>query len=709
MYTPGNVMALELHQTQYEQHLSNPLLDYKRLIPFDQIEPDHFLPAFNAMEDELLPQIEVLEGIENPTWESVIVPLEEIEEKIHRVVGPMAHLKLVKDSPALREAWSTVEPRINQLELRIKQSRPLFEAFETLRTSEVWNAYSSAQKRIIELRLLEARLKGIHLEGTDLDTFNAYIFRLSELQSSYVSNMIDATKETSFIITNKKELEGIPFSTLKFISESYSTTRLEEDPLSTAQEGPWKLSLTPHVYLTILRHCKCRKTRELLYREQIRKASDGDIDNTPNLMEQLQVRKGLANLLDYENFAELSLASKMAPNVETVNNFLEKLRESSWISGREDLLDVQLFAARAGFKEPFMPWDYAFWTERLREERYHLSEEEMKPYFQLPKVLKGLFDLCQKLFGITIVKPEIQPPVWHKDISYYLIYDNNGEQISSFYFDPFTRSSTKRGGAWTETCLNRTMLNGELQLPIAYIVCNSAPPIGEAPALLTFRELETLFHEFGHALQHMLTKINYGSISGTNGIEWDAIEMASKFMENWCYHKPTLRQITAHYKSGEPLPEVLIEKILSARNFNAGSNMLAQLKYSMCDISLHSDYDPHGIFTPFDVWYEKCLTTSHLPCLEEDRFLCSFHHIFGGNSYAAGYYSYKWAEVLSADAFEAFVEAGEDDWSALHAVGEKFKTTFLELGGSVHPMEVFESFRGRAPTIDALLNQSGLR
>ncbi|MCB1110289.1 MAG: M3 family metallopeptidase [Chlamydiia bacterium] len=702
-------MTVELHQAIHEQQVANPLLNYKRLIPFDQIEPDHFLPAIEALEAELSPQIEALECLENPTWESLMEPLEDLEEKIHRVVGPMAHLKLVKDSPSLREAWSNVEPTINCLELRIKQSRPLFKAFELLRRSEEWNSYSSAQKRILELRLLEARLKGVHLDVEDLQVFNELILRLNKLQSLYVSNMLDATKASSFIIDHPKNLEGLPFSILKFTSESYNTTKKEEDPTSTPQEGPWKLSLTPHVYLSVLRHCKCRDTRELLYREQIKKASEGESNNIPNLQEQLQIRKRIANLLGYAHFAELSLASKMAPNVETVGEFLEKLRDSSWISGREDLLDIQLYAARKGFKEPFMPWDYSFWSERLKEDRYHLSEEELKPYFQLPRVLKGLFDLCQKLFGVTIVKPEVQPPVWHKDITYYLIYDEGGEQIASFYFDPFTRPQSKRGGAWTETCLNRTMLNGSLQLPIAYVVCNSTPPIGEAPALLTFRELETLFHEFGHALQHMLTKIDYGSISGTNGVEWDAIEIVSKFMENWCYHKPTLRQITAHFKTGDPLPEVLIEKILSARNFNAGTNMLAQLKYSMCDLSLHSNYDPNGIYTPFDVWYEKCLTTSHLPCLQEDRFLCSFHHIFGGNAYAAGYYSYKWAEVLSADAFSAFTETQSEDWASLREIGKRFKTTFLELGGSVHPLEVFELFRGRPPTIEALLNQSGLK
>ena len=701
-------MMIDTYQVAVQEETGNPLLHYKRLIPFDKIEPDHFFPAVQALIEEVLPQLEVLESIENPSWETLAMPLEEIEEKIHRVVGPIRHLKLVNDSPWLREEWNRVEPLINRLNLRIKQSRPLFESFKAMHDGEEWSLFSQAQKRAIKLRLRNANLSGINLPQESLESLNASIYRESVLQSQYVSNMRDATKNYSLVIKDKKQLEGVSPSILKFTSESYNLTRVEGAPLSTPKEGPWKITLSNPIYLSILRHCKNREMRELIFRAQMKKASSGIFDNSENIQEQLQIRKNRAHLLGFKTFAEVSLATKMASNVETVNRFLERLRDASWITGREDLLEVQLFAAKAGFREPFMPWDFRYWSERLKEERYHLSEEEIKPYFQLPKVLRGLFDLCHKLFGITIVKPEVQPPTWDPHVTYYLIYDESGEQLSSFYLDPFSRPQLKRGGAWTDTCLNRTYLDGKLQLPIAYIVCNSTPPIGEAPPLLTFRELETLFHEFGHALQHMVTKINIGTVSGTNGIEWDAIEMVSKFMENWCYHKPTLRQITSHYRTGEPLPEVLIDKLISARTYNSGFDMLSQLKYSLCDITLHHDYDPYSSLTPFDVWFETCLNTSHLPCLEEDRFLCSFHHIFGGNSYAAGYYSYKWAEVLSADAFQAFMEV-QDDWQSLKTVGTKFKKTFLELGGSRHPMEVFEVFRGRAPIIEPFLKQSGFK
>lgn len=700
-------MITDTYQVAVQEEIGNPLLQYKRLIPFDKIDPDHFYPAVHALISDVLPQIESLEEITNPTWETVGIPLEEIEEKIHRVVGPIRHLKLVRDSPWLREEWSRVEPLINKLDLRIKQSRSLFKAFKGIEEGREWNGYSPAQKRAIKLRLHRAKLKGIDLPADDLRDLNDLIYRQIKLQSQYVSNMRDATKSYSLVVTDKKQLQGVSPSILKFTSESYNLTRSENDLLSTPQEGPWKITLSSPIYSAILRHCKNRGMRELIYQAQMQKASSGVYDNTANIQQQLQIRKSQANLLGYKTFAELSLASKMAPNVETVQCFLEKLRGSSWMAGRKDLLEVQLFAAKAGFREPFMPWDYTYWSERLKEDRYHLSEEEIKPYFQLPKILQGLFNLCHKLFGVTIVKPEIQPPTWDPHVTYYLIYDESGEQLSSFYLDPFSRPQSKRGGAWTDTCLNRTLIDGELQLPIAYIVCNSTPPIGKAPPLLTFRELETLFHEFGHALQHMLTKIAIGSVSGTNGIEWDGIEMASKFMENWCYHKPTLRQITSHYQSGKPLPEIVMDQLISARTYNSGFNMLSQLKYSLCDLAIHHDYDPYSTITPFDVWFENSLTTSHLPCLYEDRFLCSFHHIFGGNAYAAGYYSYKWAEVLSADVFQAFMEVGED-WSSLKEVGAKFKETFLELGGSRHPMEVFEMFRGRPSTLEPLLKQFGL-
>ncbi|MCP5506041.1 MAG: M3 family metallopeptidase [Chlamydiales bacterium] len=701
-------MIVDSYHTISQEEVANPLLHYKRLIPFDIIEPDHFFPALDSLIQTLLPEIEALETLTSPTWDTLILPLEEIEEKIHRTTGPMHHLKMVKDSPKLREVWEKVEPIIHKLQRRIKQSRTLYEHFRTIKEGPEWHTLTPPQQRSLNIRLKEAKLKGIDLDEEELRHFNSLFDRLKRLQSQYKANLLDATKSFSIIVEEKKKLEGVPYSILKLTSDSYNLTKNEEDPPSTPLEGPWKLSLMTTVYSSISNHCKHRKTREMMYRAHISKASSGASSNTENILEQLKIRKKLAQMLGYNTFAELSIASKIAPNVDTVLDFLNNLRDASWTAGREDLLETQLFAAKNGFREPMMPWDFSYWSERLKENRYHLSEAKIKPYFPLKKALRGLFDLCHTLFGVTIVKPEQQPPCWDPSVTYYVVYDESGEQIASFYLDPFLRPQSKRGGAWTDTCLNRTFLNGKLQLPMTYIGCNSMPPVGEAPALLTFSELKTLFHEFGHALQHMLSKVNIGNISGNNGIEWDAIEIPSKFMENWCYHKPTLQTLTEHYETGEPLPEVLMDKIISARTYNAGLNMLSQLKYSISDLHIHHDYDPHSTLTPFDAYFETCLSTSHLPCLDDDRFLCSFHHLFGGDSYAAGYYSYKWAEVLSADAFEAFLEV-EEDWQALRTVGQAFKRTFLELGGSAHPLEVFEAFRGREPIIAPLLKHSGFK
>jgi len=519
--------------------------------------------------------------------------------------------------------------------------------------------------------------------------------------------MRDATKSFALVVDDPQMVEGLPFSILKLTSESYNFTREDDAPISHPQRGPWKLSLARPIYSSVIRQCHNRELREFLYQAQAQKASNGSVNNCKNLQQQLQIRKKIAQLLGYESYASMSFATKMANDVVAVKAFLEELRDASWRAGRDDLLEVQLLAARTGFRETLMPWDFSYWSERLKEERFHLSEKELKPYFQFPKVLAGLFDLCHKLFGIEIVVADFKAPAWHLDVNYYIINDEAGNQVGSFYLDPFSRES-KRGGAWTETCQNRVIIDGKFQLPIAHIVCNVTPPSENVPALLSFQEVVTLFHEFGHALQHLLTNIDYASASGTRGIEWDAVEIASKFMENWCYHKPTLRQITGHYLTGDPLPEVLLDKIIASRTFNAGSDMLSQLKYSLCDLELHHDFDPNSDLSPFDVWYKICLTTSHIPCLQDDRFLCSFHHIFGGDHYAAAYYSYKWAEVLSADAFQVFQEVDNDDWPLLRELGEKFKKTFLELGGSMHPMQVFELFRGRPPSIDALLQQMGL-
>ncbi|MAT14117.1 MAG: peptidase M3, partial [Planctomyces sp.] len=422
----------------------------------------------------------------------------------------------------------------------------------------------------------------------------------------------------------------------------------------------------------------------------------------------LKLREEKSKLLGYQNYAELSLAQKMAPSVDAVEEMFEELRSAAWDAAGEDMKDIEQLAKESGQDEPLMNWDVAFWAERLREKRFSFTDEELRPYFSLKRVLDGLFGLVERIFGIKVEAADGEAPVWNKDVRYFKIYDESGAQCAAFYLDPYSRPKDKRGGAWMDDCLSRRIVDGQVQLPVAYLICNSTPPIGSKPSLMTFREVETLFHEFGHGLQHMMTKINYADASGINGVEWDAVELPSQFMENWCYHRPTLLGMTAHYETGEPLPEELFEKICAARTYRSGTMTLRQLLFGMTDMTLHSEFDPNGGKTVFDIHQEISKKTSVLPLLPDDKSLCAFQHIFAGG-YAAGYYSYKWAEVLSADAFGAFEEVGLNDDEAVAAVGRHFRDTVLALGGSRHPMDIFKEFRGREPSTEALLRHSGLK
>ncbi|MCA9014494.1 MAG: M3 family metallopeptidase, partial [Planctomycetaceae bacterium] len=479
------------------------------------------------------------------------------------------------------------------------------------------------------------------------------------------------------------------------------------DTEATPEQGPWRISLDFPCFGPFMQHCRNRDLREKVYRAFITRASEGDVDNTPLIPQILKLRKEKAQLLGYKNFAEVSLAEKMAPSIDAVLEMEERLRTASWDAGQQDLKDLQEFAAEQGETEPIIQWDFAFWSERLREQRFNYTDEELRPYFSLEKVLDGLFQLVNRIFGITVTAVAEDVPIWNKDVRYFNIADEGGEIIAGFYLDPYARPADKRGGAWMDDCLGRKIVQGNIQIPVAHLVCNSTPPVGNKPSLMTFREVETLFHEFGHGLQHMLTTINEADAAGINGVEWDAVELASQFMENWCYHKPTLLGMAKHFETGETLPDDLFEKIKAARNFQAGTQMLRQIQFGVVDLKLHSEFDPEGPQTVFDVQREVSQTTSVLPMLPEDRFLCSFQHIFAGG-YSAGYFSYKWAEVLSADAFSAFEEAGLDNEQAVAETGRRFRHTILAKGGSCHPMDLFKEFRGREPSPEPLLRHTGL-
>ncbi len=444
-----------------------------------------------------------------------------------------------------------------------------------------------------------------------------------------------------------------------------------------------------------------------MYRANVTRASSGAFDNTTHIQEILKLRQEKAKLLGFGSFAELSIESKMAESVAKVDELLTDLRDASYRIAQKEVQELKDFAAKSGLKENFQNWDQFYYSEKLRISQFSLSDEELRPYFPLPKVLNGLFSLVHRLFGITIKVDQRDIDVWHPDVSYYDIYDEHDTKIAGFFLDPYSRPENKRGGAWMDTCIDRGYFHDKIYLPVAYLVCNATPPSKDKPAMLSFREVETLFHEFGHGLQHMLTKINESAAAGINGVEWDAVELPSQFMENWCYHKPTLIGLTEHVETGEKLPDALFDKIIQARSFQSAIAMTRQLHFAMIDMELHHRYDPHStddIFTINQRIAEKVAAFLPLP---EDRFLCAFSHIFAGG-YAAGYYSYKWAEVLSADAFSRFEEEGLDDDQAIQVAGASFRDTVLSLGGSVHPMQVFKSFRGREPKVDALLRHSGI-
>ncbi|MBM3968716.1 MAG: M3 family metallopeptidase [Planctomycetes bacterium] len=687
----------------------NPLLVTDGLPRFDQIKPEHIVPAVRlvlAQAEQRLTEMEQrLSSLNRPSWDDLIVPLEELDRPFDFAWKPIGHLFGVLNSPELRTAYETVLPEVVRFGLRASQSRPIYDAIVRL-NQQAGDSLVPARRRIVDQKLLSAKLSGIALEGAQRERFNAIAEELSQLSTDFSNHVLDATKAFELILTKPEEIEGLPPSLLQLAEQSYRQKNPEEKLQGSA--GPWRITLDGPIVTPFLQHSRRRDLRETIYRAFISRASTGEWDNSESITKILKLRREKAELLGYRTFAELSLAEKMAPGVAAVEEMFEKLRAASRPPAEQDLAELKSLAANCGQSEEFKHWDAAFWAERLREQRYDFNDEQLRPYFPLPRVLDGLFALLRKIFGIAIQPTDGEAPSWHPDVRFFRVFDANTNQpLASFYLDPYSRPENKRGGAWMDTCLPRRRFKGQIELPVAHLVCNGTPPVGDTPSLMTFREVETLFHEFGHGLQHMLTTVDEADVAGINGVEWDAVELPSQFMENWCYDRPTIRGLSAHYQTGEPLPDELFDKITAARNFRAASQMLRQLHFGMTDIYLHHQFDPSSNESPFDVQRRMAERTSVMPPLPEDRMLCAFSHIFSGG-YAAGYYSYKWAEVLSADAFGAFEEAGLDNEEAVKATGRRFRDTVLSLGGSRHPLEVFRAFRGRDPDPQALLRQCGL-
>ncbi len=693
----------------------NPLLHPNPYPRFDEIEAAHVEPAVTELLDRLESELDQVEACAQPSWEGVVEPIERIGDGIERVWGVVGHLMGVKNSDELREAHQSMQPAVVGFATRLGQSRPIYDALKKLQKGQDWETINSVQQRVVENLLRDAELSGVGLDGAAKERFNAIELELAELYTRFSNNVLDATKAFAMELKTKKDVAGLPQSLLAMAAHA---AREAGNQAATAENGPWRITLDGPSLAPFLEHSKRRDLREKLYRAHITRASDGEYDNTPLLDSILSLRAEQAALLGFTSFAEMSLATKMAPSVKEVTRLLGELRKASYNAAVADLEELRAFAAEEAPTEAaeLMHWDIGFWAERLREKRYAFNDEDLRPYFPLPEVLEGLFALAAKLFGVRIEAADGTVPVWHDDVGFFHVLDADGERIAAFYFDPYSRPAEKRGGAWMDECMGRTRVAGDktngadngLRLPVAYVVCNQSPPVDGKPSLMNFTELRTVFHEFGHALQHMLTRVDYGLVSGIRGVEWDAVELPSQFMENWCYHKETLQRLSKHVETGEQLPDELYEKIVRARNYRSGSQMLRQVYFAMTDMALHDKYRPRSKKTPFDLQREIAKKTTVMEPLPEDRFLCGFAHIFAGG-YAAGYYSYKWSEVLSADAFSAFEEAGLDNQTALEETGRRYRETVLALGGSRAPIEVFTAFRGRGPSTHALLRHAGLR
>jgi len=688
---------------------SNPLLEESGLPRFDRITPDHVVPAVRAMLARLHEEVNELEANIEPSWDGLVEPLLAMSRPVERIWGPVHHLLGVRNSDALRKAHQEVLPEVVEFNLRVQQSRPIYDGLRAMRESSAWRSLSEAQQRVITLRLLDAELSGVGLDGEKKTRFNEIARDLSKNATDFSNAVLDSVKAFEMIVTDPADTDGWPPSLRQLAAQSFNQSQ-EDDAARTATPdgGPWRITLDIPIYRPFMQHSRNRKQREQLYRAYMTRASGGEFDNSERMLRALRLRREMAAILGYSDYADVSMATKMAGEVEAVDRMYQELIAAAKSRAAAERAEIESLARANGQTEPVAHWDIAFWTERLRESKFDYTDEQLRPYFPLEHVLHGLFTLCESLFDISIERADGRAPVWHDDVRYFIVNDGSGREIASFYLDPYTRPKEKRGGAWMDNCLVRRREGRHLQLPVVYLTCNGTPPVGEIPSLMSFDEVRTLFHEFGHGLQGMLTIMDHADVAGVSGVEWDAVEIASQFMENWLYHEPTLRGLTKHYKTGEPLPDDLVRKILASRHFNSGSDLLRQVELGMTDLRLHDGFNPDGGLSPFDFHRQISSQVSVWPYFEGNRFLCAFSHIFAGG-YAAGYYSYLWSEVLSADAFSVFEEAGLDNEDAARDLGHRYRDTILASGGGRPPMDVFRDFRGREPSTDALLRHTGLR
>lgn len=682
--------------------MSNPLLTFPGLPPFSKIKPEHVEPAV----DELLSRNRklikgLLDNITDPTnisWDNFVQPIEEAEDHLNRVWSPVSHMNSVVNSDELRDAYNACLPKLSDYATEMGQNEDLFNAYNSLKNNSAeFNKLSIAQKKIIDNTLRDFKLSGFDLDDEKKKRFKEIQQQLSQLTTKFEENVMDATHAWTKHITDESQLSGLPDS----------AKAMARQTAEQKEKQGWLFTLDFPSYFAVMSYADDTNFRYEMYQAFVTRASEqgpnaGEFDNSQVTEDILALRHESAQLLGFANYAVRSLARKMANSTEDVIKFLNELAEKSHKVAQQDYSELVDYAKQHHAQDELKAWDLTYYSEKLREHKYAINQETLKPYFPETRVVPGMFEVVKRLYAIDITEIT-NIDTWHKDVRFYEIKDHRGQLRGKFYLDLYAREK-KRGGAWMDDCMGKnTLANGSAQIPVAYLTCNLTPPIGDHPALFTHDEVTTLFHEFGHGLHHMLTRIDHIGVSGINGVAWDAVELPSQFMENWCWEREALDLITGHFETGATLPDELFAKMQAAKNFQAGMQMVRQLEFSLFDFKLHTEYEPKlgaRVQETLDTVRKQVAVVKTPSC---NRFQNSFSHIFAGG-YAAGYYSYKWAEVLSADAFSKFEENGVFD----QKTGNEFLECILEQGGSREPMELFIEFRGRKPSIDALLKHTGI-
>jgi len=678
----------------------NPLINMTGLPPFSKIKPEHVEPAIDSILTESRAQIEtLLKNNKHYTWENLIQPLEEIDDRINRIWSPVSHMNSVVNSDALREAYNACLPKLTEYGTELGQHQGIFNAVKSIVSGPDFDTLDIAQKKTLDNEMRDFHLSGIDLEEQQQARYKEIKQALSKLTTKFEENVLDATHSWDKLIIDENQLAGLPES---------ARSMAKQNAEQKEKEG-WLFTLEFPSYYAVMSYADNRALRQEMYQAYVTRASDqgpdaGKFDNSGLMIDILELRYELAQLLGFDNYSEYSLATKMASDAEQVMSFLTDLGSHSRDMAFKELEELNNFARETSDIKELQAWDISYYSEKLKHHKFSITQEDLKPYFPENRVVQGMFEIVNKLYGFTI-KEHKNADVWHKDVHFYEIFDANRQLRGQFYLDLYARKH-KRGGAWMDECISRIRIGDKVQTPVAYLTCNLTPPIGDAPALFTHDEVVTLFHEFGHGLHHMLTQIDYASVSGISGVPWDAVELPSQFMENWCWERKALDIMARHYKTGETLPDELYNSMTASKNFGAGMIMVRQLEFAIFDFQMHKRYAPE--FKSSRDFIQQALDKVReqiavIKPPEYNRFQHSFSHIFAGG-YAAGYYSYKWAEVLSADAFSKFEENGIFD----RKTGMEFLNNILEQGGSRDPMELFVAFRGREPKIDALLRHNGI-